>query len=339
MPIMKKTPFVRVGVIGLGQIALKAHLPGYAKAPNGKLFAVYSSRMGHAKEVARQYGIPAIFTDWRRLLESDQVDAVSICTPNFTHAPIALKAFQEGKHVLLEKPIALNLAEAAQIIQAGKKAGKVLMMHHNMRFDPAVRTAEKFLRKGMIGDVMAFKSSLTHRGPQAWNPKAKWFFNKSESGGGALMDLGPHVFDSLSFLLGDQARIVGTAGFWGKAGLNQGELHCSALLRFNKGAVGTVNLGWVDTQYQNRFYFFGSKGSLSLNLAKGDPITVQFRKQEGKSHPALERDCFYPSLYEHFLDCILKGKSPWVTGEDGLRTLELIEAGYGFLRQKEVAAI
>lgn len=334
---MKTSPIIRVGVIGLGQIALKAHLPGYSKAENCRLTAIYSSRVDHAKNVATQYGIPNIYKDWRRLLESDQVDAVSICTPNFTHAPIAIKALQEGKHVMLEKPMAINRAEALRIIQAAKKAKRVLMMHHNMRFDPAVRTVEKLFRKNIIGDIFAFKGSLTHRGPQAWNPKAKWFFNKSEAGGGALMDLGPHVFDTLSFLLNDQSRVVGAVAAWPK-GVSGGreEIHCSCLLRFKQGAVGSVTVGWADTAYQNRYYFFGTKGTLSLNLAKGDPITVQNLKEEGKTHPSLDPDSFSPSIYEHFLDCIRNKKNPGVSGEEGLKTVELVETAYELLRHKSV---
>ncbi len=342
---MKISKPIRIGVIGLGQIAVRAHLPGYAKASGCQLTAVYSAREAHAKQVAAQFGIPYIYKDWNKLLESDHVDAVSICTPNSTHMPIALKALQEGKHVLVEKPIAVTSSEAKTLISAAKKYKRVLMVHHNMRFDPAVRTAEKLLRKNTIGDVFAFKSSLTHLGPLAWSPKANWFFNRKLAGGGALMDLGPHVFDSLSFLLGDQALMVGAVATLGKAmsrgkGLPvaQGEVHCACLLRFKKGAVGTVNVGWVDTAYQNRFYFFGTKGTLSLNLAKGDPITLEFRNQEGKIRPSLDKDSFYPSIYEHFIDCIQRGKTPWASGEEGLRTLELIEAGYRFIQQKNVTA-
>ncbi len=337
---MKNTQPIRVGVIGLGQIALHAHLPGFSKAPGCKVTAVYSSREAHAKKVAQQFGVPHIYRDWKRLLESDQVDAVSICTPNFTHAPIGLKAFQEGKHALIEKPLAVTSQEARTLIAASTKAKRVLMVHHNMRFDPAVRTAEKLLRKGIIGEVFAFKSSLTHRGPQAWSPQADWFFSKKKAGGGALMDLGPHVFDSLAFLLGDEARLMGAVCAGGKGvAVSQGEIHCACLLRFQKGAIGTVNVGWADTSYQNRFYFFGTKGSLSLNLAKGDPITVQYRNKEGKVYPALEKDSFFPSIYEHFLDCVRSGKKPSIPGEAGLKTLELIEEGYRYAQQKRVPLI
>jgi predicted dehydrogenase len=103
--------------------------------------------------------------------------------------------------------------------------------------------------------------------------------------------------------------------------------------------VGTVNLGWVDTAYQNRSYFFGTKGTLSLNLAKGDPITVQYRGEEGKVFPPLASDSFSPSIYEHFLHCVRTGKTPWVSGEQGLRTLELIEQGYRFLKPPRAVSI
>ena len=93
---------------------------------------------------------------------------VSICTPNYTHLPIAIKAFQEGSTFLVEKPIAVNHQQARKMILAAQKAGRVLMVHHNMRFDPAVRTAEKLLQRKIIGKVFAFKASLTHQGPRAW---------------------------------------------------------------------------------------------------------------------------------------------------------------------------
>ncbi len=220
------------------------------------------------------------------------------------------------------------------------------MIHHNMRFDPAVRTAEKLFRKNIIGDIIAFRGALTHRGPQAWSPKATWFFNNSKSGGGALMDLGPHVFDSLSFLLGESLVMAGAVGVSGKGisvgkGIpqTQDEIHCACTLRVKTGAIGTATVGWADTDYHNRYYFYGTKGTLSINLAKGDPITIEYRNQEGKVFPSLDKGSFSPSIYEHFIDCIQKGKTPWVSGEEGLRTVELIEAGYRLIRHPAVPVI
>jgi UDP-N-acetylglucosamine 3-dehydrogenase len=341
-----RTRPVRVGVIGLGQIALKAHLPGYAKATGCQLTAIHSLREAHAKEVATQYLIPHIYKDWNRLLESDDVDAVSICTPNFTHVPIALKALREGKHVLVEKPMAMDRTGAMDLVKAAKKASLILMVHHNMRFDPAVRTAERLFRQKMIGDILAFRGILTHRGPQAWSPKADWFFDQAKSGGGALMDLGPHVFDSVAFLLGEPLMMAGAVAFRGKGGItksngtqSQTEIHCSCLLRVKSGAVGTLTVGWADTGYHNRYYFYGTKGTLSINLVKGDPITVEMRDQEGRLNPDLDKRSFSPTLYQHFIDCIRHGKKPWVSGEEGLRTVELIEAGYRLIQRPSITLI
>jgi len=335
---MKSLSTVRVGVIGLGQIALKAHLPGYAQLPGCQITAIHSLREAHAKEVARQYGIPHIYKDVDRLLESQEVDAVSICTPNFTHAGIAIKALKEGKHVLVEKPMAMNKAEALAMIQAGKRAKKVLMIHQNMRFDPAIRTAHKLLVKGVIGEIFAVKSSLTHKGPQAWSQKANWFFDRKKSGGGALMDLGPHVFDTLSFLLDDDAVMVGAVAADGRkvklsAGMApvQTDVHTSCLLKFHKGAIGMINVGWADNDYHNRFYFYGSKGVMSINLGKGEPITVEYRNKPGREFPDMDKDSFSPTIYGHFIDCIRRHKTPLVSGEQGLKTIELVEAGYRFI--------
>ena len=332
---MKSLSTIRVGVIGLGQIALKAHLPGYANANGCQITAIHSLREDHAKTVAKQYGIPHIYKDTDRLLESKEVDAVSICTPNFTHAEIAISALKNGKHVLVEKPMAMNRNEALAMIQTAKKYKRILMVHQNMRFDPAIRTAEKLLTKGTIGDIFAVKSSLTHKGPQAWSEKANWFFDKKKSGGGALMDLGPHVFDTLSFLLNDQAVVVGAVAADGrKVRLSKGmapvqtDVHTSCLLRFRKGAIGMINVGWADNAYHNRFYFYGSKGVMSINLGKGEPITVEYRNKPEREFPDLDKSSFSPTIYENFLDCIRQKKEPSVSGEQGLRTIELVEAGY-----------
>jgi len=208
-----------------------------------------------------------------------------------------------------------------------------MMLHHNMRFEPAVQAVNKLLQKRVIGDVLAFKSTLTHRGPQAWSPTAKWFFDKSQAGGGALMDLGPHVFDLLCFFLKGKPRIIGAAAVQPKNGEGgKGEIHCSCLLGFQGGAVGTVTAGWADTSYQNHIYFFGSKGTLYLDLAKGEPITLELHHKPGKTFfPRLRRGHF-PSIYEHFLGCVKNNKKPLVSGVDGLKTVELIEAAYRFIR-------
>jgi len=331
--MIKSSP-VRIGVIGLGQIALKAHLPGYSKTSNCILTAVHSKREAHARRIALQFGIPHIFTDWKKMLESDILDAVSICTPNFTHMPISMMALAKGKHVLVEKPMALNRVEGARMVRASQRHRRVLLVHHNMRFDPAVRRVKEILDQGSIGKILAFKANLTHRGPRAWSQKADWFFDLVKSGGGALMDLGSHPFDTLRFLLGKEGSIKGalaTPDQKRKGSLP--EFHCACLAAFAGGIVGNITVGWVDADYHNHFIFYGSKGTLALNLSKGDPITLT--RLNGKSilHPSLSPQNFKPTIYEHFVQCILKAKPPSPSGLEGMEVLRMIEEGYRFLRR------
>lgn len=331
--MIKKSP-IRIGVIGLGQIALKAHLPGYAKTANCVLMAVHSKREDHARRVALQYGIPHIFTDWEKMLESDTLDAVSICTPNFTHMPITLRALAKGKHVLVEKPMALSYREGVRMVREAKRGRRILMVHHNMRFDPAVRSAKEILDRGSIGKVLAFKANLTHRGPRAWSQKADWFFDLLKSGGGALMDLGSHPFDTLRYLLNDEGVVKGAiAAPTQKNKRYKPEIHCACLAEFKGGIVGNVSVGWMDAEYHNHFIFYGSKGTLALNLSKGDPITVSLLKGNRKFHPVLSPKSFRPTIYGNFIQSILKGTQPSTSGNDGLEVLRMIEEGYRFLRQ------
>ena len=326
---MKKP--IRIGVLGLGQIALTAHLPGFDKTPHCQITALSTQREARGRKLAAQYGASAVFNDWRRLVRSPLVDAVTICLPNHLHAPATLAALRAGKHVLVEKPMALNLVEAAQMIQEAAKSHRVLMVHHNMRFDPALRCAGKLLRRGVAGPIHSFKCSLTHRGPERWSPQANWFRDHRRSGGGVLMDLGVHVFDSLRYLLRDEVKSVVALT---PRGMGRIEEHAVVMLEFRKGTVGTVHLSWKDTHYQNRYYLFCEKGALSVNLGKGDPVAVEARSQEGLHYPDLTPDCFKPALYEHFLDCVRTGKTPETSGAVGAAALAVAEGAYASVRSR-----
>jgi predicted dehydrogenase len=111
------------------------------------------------------------------------------------------------------------------------------------------------------------------------------------------------------------------------------ELHCACLLEFKGGIVGNVTVGWVDADYYNHFIFYGSKGTLALNLSKGDPITLSLLGGKGKFHPPLFPQSFRPTIYEHFAQSIRKGTQPSTSGRDGLEVLRMIEEGYRFLRR------
>lgn len=325
---------VRIGLIGLGMIARRAHLPGFAAVTGGRLEAVATRRPDRAQKIVQEFGVSKIFADWKELLYSSHVDAVAICTPNALHAAMIMEALKAGKHVFVEKPAVVSREEAQAVHRLWKKSKRILMVHQSMRFDPAVRAAADLLKSGKIGKVFALRGSLTHRGPLAWSENAEWFFDKKLSGGGVLLDLGVHVFDALNYLLDDPIEAI-TAQTPRKAG-GKLETHAVCLLKTRSGASGSIHVGWEDTTYQNRYYFFGEKGTLSLNLSRGEPIAVEQRgKKTGREYPKLPSWAFRPTSFQHFVDCVRTGKKPQVDFQEARRALEVCWAAYASLKKKQ----
>ena len=180
---------IRVGIIGCGKIAQVRHLPEYAANPNAEIVAFYDKNMERAHEMAAQYG-GKVYDSFYALVDDPNVDAVSICVENRSHAEICTAALYAGKHVLVEKPMAVTLAECESMVAAAERNGRHLMVGHNMRFDPVHRKAKQMLDSGVIGDVITFRSVLGNSGPEGWSLEGTWFFDKNKAAMGALSDMG-----------------------------------------------------------------------------------------------------------------------------------------------------
>ncbi len=157
---------IRVGIIGCGKIAQVRHLPEYAANPNAEIVAFYDKNMKRAQDMAAQYG-GKVYDSFYELVDDPNVDAVSICVENRSHAEICTAALYAGKHVLCEKPMAVTLAECESMVAAAERNGRHLMVGHNMRFDPVHRKAKQLLDSGIIGDVITFRSIRATPGPRA----------------------------------------------------------------------------------------------------------------------------------------------------------------------------
>ena len=142
---------IRIGVIGCGKIAQVRHLPEYQANPNVELVGYYDKNPQRAKDMAEKYGGVA-YDSYFDLLKNPEIDAVSVCVENRSHAEIATAALYSGKHVLVEKPMAVTLAECESMVAAAENNGKHLMVGHNIRFDPVHRRAKELLDSGIIGD-------------------------------------------------------------------------------------------------------------------------------------------------------------------------------------------
>jgi predicted dehydrogenase len=196
---------IGVAIVGSGQIALANHLPGFALCPDTKVVALCDSNPGVLEKASRQSGIKSIYTDYNEALRREDVNAVVIATPNFLHSPIALAAIAAGKHVMCEKPIAMNLQEATEMYRAAEKVGVRHMTAFTYRFVPAMRYMEHLVHSGAIGRPYHFRAQRF----QDWGTRdLGWRQVKKLAGTGELGDMLSHRIDYGHLLVGPIRRLV-----------------------------------------------------------------------------------------------------------------------------------
>jgi predicted dehydrogenase len=193
---------VRVGLVG-SRFVSTIHAEALKRVPGAELFAVASPTPGHAEEFARRHGVRHPFRDWKKMLEARELDVVVLGCPNDLHCEVTEQAAAAGKHVVCEKPLALNLAEADRMLAACKKAGVKLMYAEELCFTPKYVRLKRLLDEGALGRPYLVKQCEKHDGPHA-----DWFWDVSRSGGGVTMDMGCHAFEFFRWLLGKPAGVV-----------------------------------------------------------------------------------------------------------------------------------
>lgn len=325
---------LKVGVIGCGQIAKMRHVPEYAANPNAEIVALCDVIEEKAKKMAAEYDVPEVYTDYKELLSKADVDAVSICTPNYLHAPMTIAAAEAGKHVLVEKPMATSLEEADAMIKAAADNNVSLMVGHNQRLAPMHVIAKKVLDSGMLGKVNSFRTTFGHPGPEYWSPTAKWFFQKDKAWAGAFADLGVHKADLMRWLLGDE--VVEVASFRGTFEKEADvEDNAVCILRFSKGTIGVLEASWTYKPIEdNSTIIYCEKGTLKLAAEPCRPV-VAYLAQPGKGEmvfevPGLQTNeeggQFNSGVIDAFVNSIIAGEKPPIPGEEGRAALAIIIA-------------
>jgi len=178
---------IRAGIVG-SQFISAIHARSLQACAQAELYAVASPTPGNAQRFAEQFAIPHYFTDYRQMLERPEVDLVVVGTPNDTHCRITLDAAAAGKHVVVEKPLCMNLAEADQMIGACRRANVKLMYAEELCFAPKYVRLKQLLDEGALGTPTLIKQSEKHNGPHATH-----FWDVERSGGGVAMDMGCHA--------------------------------------------------------------------------------------------------------------------------------------------------
>lgn len=323
---------VKIGVIGTG--IGHCHLEGYAKCPDAEVVAICDIDEARGRKTAEEMGIPHTFTDYKQMLSMDGLDAVSVCTPNSFHAPIAIAAFESGKHVLCEKPLAINAIDGAKMVEAGKKSGKVFMMAFNNRFRGDTQLLKKYIEQGELGDIYYAKTGWIRRKCLHW--LSGWFSTKSLAGGGPLIDLGVHVLDLTLWLMGNPKPVTvmgsaytkfGPKFFEGTDMVYDVEDLAAGIVKLDNGATILLEASWESHIEKEEIYtkLMGTQGG-----AEFDPLRIYKDIQGAPADITLK----YPKVsgYEmetkHFVDCI-KGKCKCIsTGEHGLHIMQVLDAIY-----------
>lgn len=294
--------------------------------PGASLVAVVDADLKLAEERANDLGVDLFFSDIRQALDGAELDAICITTPTFTHAQIATAGAEAGKYIFCEKPMALTLEEAEGMIQAARRAGVVLQMGFMRRFDPVFVAAKERIEEGEIGSPMLVRS-LT-RGPGL---PPRWACDPRTSNG-MLAEVNSHDFDTIRWLTESEfQRIYAEANTLKCFDLKDEfpDFYDNAIvyLHLKNGALGIIEGSCpVDYGYDARAEVLGSEGVILIGELQ-DTAVVSCTKSTGlvASNFRGWRERFreaYVAEARHFVECIIEGKEPKATGEDGKRALE-----------------
>jgi predicted dehydrogenase len=332
---------VKVGVIGLG--IGRHHVKGFQTHPHAEVVALADLNKDLLEQQAQIYQVSHQYQDYREMLAKENLDIVSIATPNYLHASITLAAFQAGCHVLCEKPMALNTEEARHMLAASQQAGKRLMINFSYRFRPQSMALRSQVDEGLFGQIYYARTVwLRRRGiPQL----GSWFGQKKYSGGGALIDLGVHRLDLALWLMGypRPVYVVGNCGNFIAAAIAQKEgKHfdvddfAAGYVQFEDGATLCLESSWasnIKEQELMEMRLFGTKGGARhYNVNESYEFEVEtYVEKDGfqydlKLHP-LPMSESLNSMY-HFVDAIERDQPHIATGEEGVIVTEILDALY-----------
>ncbi|MBS4196063.1 Gfo/Idh/MocA family protein [Lederbergia citri] len=334
---------LKVAVVGCGSIARYRHLPEYAANDQVEIVAVCDIVEDRAKEMAEKYGAKA-YTDYKTMLAEADADIVSVCTPNYLHAPVSIDALNVGKHVLCEKPMATSEEDALAMIEAAKNNNKKLMIAHNQRFVPSHEKARELIENGEIGKIYSFRTAFGHPGPEGWSIDGKdsWFFRKEEAFIGAMGDLGVHKTDLMRYILGEDFVEVGAFVESGAKEDSTVDDNAVCVLKSESGIIGTLAASWAYQKEDNSTVIYGEKGVIRLEDDPEYALIVHYRNGEtknfdlGKIQSNDEGGQTSTRVIENFVNSIVNDTVPPIDGEEGMKSLKVVLAALKSSETKQI---
>ena len=321
------------GIIGMGNIADKVTAPAMAEAKSSRLVAVMRRDLDLARELAQKHGAPKAYDSVEEVLRDDEVDAVYIATPVYLHAEQTIQAAEHGKHVLCEKPMAMNPEEAQRMVEACDANGVKLMVCYYQRFNRRHQKIKELLTAGAIGQVTAARvtsSGLSPDSPDSWRQKPQL------SGGGNLIDTGSHCVDLLRYLIGDVKRVsamVSTNVFEYAV-----DDTATMLLEMEGGAHAVVSSHWstliADRRESSAMAIYGTGGTISSStqLDKFSQGSLKLMTTTQQTEYQLEGST-HEQMLDAFAASIEHDEPVPITGQDGVAVSKVIAAAYQSARE------
>ena len=330
----------KIALLGAGFIA-DIHLESYHRfVPEAEVVSIYSRTEKRARSLAKKYGIREVHDSMEEAINEPGCDIVDICLPNFLHHKDVMLAAAAGKHVIVEKPLAMTLEEADEMIAACKARNLKLMYAEELCFAPKYERVRKLVEEGAVGKIFHLRQCEKHSGPHS-----DWFYDVNQSGGGAFMDMGCHALAWFRWILGGNPKPLNVSAAMQTIlhkGRTQGEDNSVVIVEFEGGAIGVAENSWAKHGgMDDRIEVYGTKGVVYADLFMGNSAITYSESGYGY---AMEKagstkgwtftvfeEAFnqgYPQELQHFVRCVRSDEMPLVTGEDGRAVLELMYAAY-----------
>ena len=362
-----------IGVIGLGNIAQKAHIPWYWENPGCELIGACSDVAAEVGRTQERWGFKKGYADYNEMLKDPEISAVSICTPVWHHADISIAALEAGKHVLCEKPMARNSSEAKAMVTAAEKNKKLLTVGFMKRFNPGFKKIKQMIEDGWIGDLYHADIHWNLYFPPG-SHVSRIFSEDKRIGGGVVMDNCSHYIDFLRWIYGEEVKSV-YADVSKVVEERLYEDQALIILSFGRSGTGLLDMGfnrveWVrkcawdlphpySYEFSELGFIYGTKGTIyfeappfesveavkiKVYLLEGEHSRITgwhdieipvSRMPGGPLAPTPVVGYAYKEQIDHFVDCCMNGSKPVVDCYDGLRVVEASDLAYESARQEK----
>jgi len=351
---------LKIGIVGCGGIMRWAHLPAYAKMDNVEIVAlcdILPNKMDEVKTLCKEkYNSDILenakcYTDFYEFIQNPEIESIDICTPNYLHAPFAIRAFELGKNVFSEKPDSVSVEDVMKMKEASEKAGKLLMVMRNNRHEGSSKYLKKHIEKGEFGELYCGRCGWVRR--RGIPGKGGWFTTKEMSGGGPLIDLGVHIIDLSMYLMGNPTPVAVSGQIFNKFADSETEStsenskfgECATggtfdvedlamgFIKFDNGACLQIEFSWASNIEENDRNFIEMRGTKAgftweNGGSKCKVFTEAFGKAVDVDVTANSKIGGHEANLRHYVDCVLNNAEPDFKPQQGVNMIKILRAIY-----------